>query len=325
MQKNVLLVHYSQTGQLTRVARQITAPLIEQGINVVEHTLQLQNPAPFPWPFWQFFDIFPECQSLEPPPLQANPADAFDGVEFDLVLLAYQVWFLAPSLPVTAFLQSRQAQRLLKGRPIITLVVCRNMWLTAQAKVLQMLGQIGARPIDHIAVVDQAPAWTTFITTPRWLLTGRSNAFCGLPAAGIAAAEVVRCRRFGLALADALAEDGERSGKPLLGGLGAARVAPHLLLAERAGARAFQFWSRVLRACGQPGALVRRLALGLFVLYLALMIVCVLPVARLLQGLAVMLLRRRMQALCEAAEQPSGAGIARCAQYETEQQINPAI
>ena len=49
--------------------------------------------------------------------------------QFDLVILAYQVWYLAPSGPITAFLKSEAGRRLLHGRPVVTVIACRNMWL----------------------------------------------------------------------------------------------------------------------------------------------------------------------------------------------------
>ena len=63
---------------------------------------------PFPWNLYRFFDVFPECVNHEPPEIekpQFNPDD-----KFDLVILAYQVWFLAPSLPIQGFLQSEYAK-----------------------------------------------------------------------------------------------------------------------------------------------------------------------------------------------------------------------
>ncbi len=103
--KRVLVVYYSQTGQLRRLAESVCAPLAASAdITVDWCELKPREPYPFPWPFMRFFDQFPETVHLDPPALQplAVPADA----RYDLVILAYTVWFLSPAPPVNAFLQS---------------------------------------------------------------------------------------------------------------------------------------------------------------------------------------------------------------------------
>src|SRR6185436_14891133 len=114
--KRVLIVSYSQTGQLDTVTRSIAGPLVESLGMTVEHArLAPQEPYPFPWPFLTFFNTFPETVHGRPRPIQ--PLRLAPGTSFDLIILAYQVWFLSPSQPMTAFLQSPDAARLLRGKP----------------------------------------------------------------------------------------------------------------------------------------------------------------------------------------------------------------
>ncbi len=117
--KRVLVVHFSQTGQLARVARRLVSPLTDaNNVELVEETLRQRPPYPFPWPLWRFLDAMPETVLLEPPALEPYSVRA-DG-RFDLIILAYQVWYLAPSGPMTAFLKSEAGKRLLRGRPVVT-------------------------------------------------------------------------------------------------------------------------------------------------------------------------------------------------------------
>src|SRR5262245_19155860 len=59
--KRILVIHYSQTGQLTEVVRAFVGPLLEApDVEVVFETLAPERPYPFPWPFLQFLDAFPE-------------------------------------------------------------------------------------------------------------------------------------------------------------------------------------------------------------------------------------------------------------------------
>jgi hypothetical protein len=304
--KRVLVVHFSQTGQLARVVCRLVSPLSAgPDVRVTEEVLRPRAPYPFPWPFWRFFDAMPETVLLEPPELE--PLSAEPQQPFDLVILAYQVWFLAPSGPITAFLKSDAGRRLLRGRPVVTVIACRNMWLNAQETMKQLIHEAGGVLRDNVVFTDNAPTLATLITTPRWLLTGRRDAFLGLPAAGIAEADMAGADRFGRALLAALRAGAEKGSAPLLSGLGAARVDPRLIFSERAGRRVFRIWSRIVRLGGKPGSLARRALVALFCVYLVAVIVAVVPLSLMVQWLLRPLLAKRLQALKLQYEQPSGS------------------
>ncbi len=150
-------------------------------------------------------------------------------------------------------------------------------------------------------------ALATFITTPRWVLTGRRDRFLGLPPAGVAPEEIRQASRFGRALAEALDRDQEKSGEPMLAGLRAATVNPRLALSERAGHRAFRVWSKFIRAFGKRGQWRRRPILLVFVIYLITLIVTVVPLSLLVQWLFAPLLKPRRDRLRAERVQPSGS------------------
>lgn len=303
--KRVLVVHFSQTGQLSRVVRRLVSPLAAApDVELVEEVLRPTRPYPFPWPFWRFLDAMPETVLLDPPSLEPLAVRADEP--FDLVVVAYQVWYLAPAGPIAAFLKSTAGRQLLHGRPVVTAIACRNMWLMAQETVKQLIQEAGGKLRDNVVFTDQGNALATFITTPRWLLTGRRDPFWGLPAAGIAEAEIANADRFGRALLSALRTHRECEDAPMLAGLGAASVDPRLILSERAGRRAFSAWSRLIRLGGAPGSPGRLPLLALFCVYLVAMIITVVPVSLLLQRLARPLLARRLELQRTHYELPSG-------------------
>ena len=303
--KRVLVVHFSQTGQLSRVVRRLVSPLAAApDVELVEEVLRPTRPYPFPWPFWRFLDAMPETVLLDPPSLEPLAVRADEP--FDLVVVAYQVWYLAPAGPIAAFLKSTAGRQLLHGRPVVTAIACRNMWLMAQETVKQLIQEAGGKLRDNVVFTDQGSALATFITTPRWLLTGRRDPFWGLPAAGIAEAEIANADRFGRALLSALRTHRECEDAPMLAGLGAASVDPRLILSERAGRRAFSAWSRLIRLGGAPGSPGRLPLLALFCVYLVAMIITVVPVSLLLQRLARPLLARRLELQRTHYELPSG-------------------
>lgn len=312
--KRVLAICYSQTGQLARIAEQILAPLRENpGVDVHLEMLRPLPAYPFPWSFFRFFDAFPEAAHLIPPKLE--PLALTGEEDFDLVMLFYQVWFLAPSLPVTAFLQHPLAARLLNDKPVVTVIACRNMWLMAHEKVKNLLAGLGARLIDNVVLSDRGNVFATFITTPRWFLTGKQAGFLGCPPAGIAADEILRARRFGLAIQTALVADAEKKNAPLLTGLQAVEANPKLYFSEKAGTRSFYLWGKLLCAAGEPGQWRRKPIIFFYVIFLVLLIVTVVPVSLALQTLIRPLLREQLARMKHDFELPSGSGAERMSNY----------
>src|SRR5437667_129728 len=199
-----------------------------------------------------------------------------------------------------------QSGQLVRGRPMVTVIACRNMWLAAQETVKRLIQEAGGRLRDNVAFVDRGGTLVSFITTPRWLLTGRRDPFWGLPGAGVAEEEIANAGRFGRALLNALRADREREGSPMLTGLGAARVDPRLIFSERAGQRVFSLWSRLICRGGAPGSAGRRLMLALFCAYLVAMILTLVPLSLLVQRLMNPLFSRRLESQRAYFELPSG-------------------
>ena len=313
--KKVLVIQYSQSGQLTTLTEQIVAPLkADPRIHVQVLTLAPLKPFPFPWPFFTFLDAFPESAHLVPPALA--PLSLTGDEDFDLIVLPYQVWFLAPSQPVTAFLKHPVAQRVLRGKPVVTVIACRNMWLMAHDKLKGLLADAGARLIDNVVLTDPGPTMATFFTTPRWVLTGNKAGFWGMPAAGLNEAQIKGSRRFGLALRDALAADREKSTQPLLAGLGAVQVEPRLYISERAGSRSFHVWGKLLMAAGGPGAWQRKPLLLLYVVFLIVMIITVVPTSLALQAVFRPFMGGWLTKIKAQFEQPSGSSTERSHTHE---------
>ncbi|MBB3168340.1 dialkylrecorsinol condensing enzyme [Simiduia aestuariiviva] len=313
--KHILVPLYSQTGQLAEIVQQILAPL-RTNANIVIHEVPIRPKTayPFPWPFFRFLDVFPESIHEKAPAIEAIDWSSYP--EFDLILLPYQVWYLAPSLPVQGLLQSTGFKNQVRGKPVITIIGCRNMWMLAQEKMKSQLKTLGARLLDNIVFTDQGSTLASFITVPRWMWTGRRNAFWGFPAAGVSEQDKLGARRFGKALCDALEKDEERNSDPLLSGLAAVTVHPELLTSEKAGTRSFYLWGKLLMAGGKPGSALRLPLLTLYICFLVLLIITIVPISLLLQKLLKPLLASKLKRAKHYYELPSGSGIERLKYYE---------
>jgi hypothetical protein len=305
--KKVLVIHYTQTGQLGSVLRTITAPLTESSeISVSVEILRPKVAFPFPWPFFRFFDTFPETVYGDTPELEALTVDPAE--RFDLVILGYQAWFLSPSLPMQAFLKSPEAARLLKDTPVVTVVACRDMWLKAQEIVKQSLASFGARHVGHIALTDEAGTVGSFLATPLWMLTGKPGPRLGglIPKAGVAPEKVAASRRFGERMASVLTQ-GAPLDESLLRGLDAVWVNTALISTENAIRRGFRVWGGLLRALGPQGNWRRKIALLVYVCWLILAIVLLLPLGYLLRKILGPLRRRKLAELAAYYSAPSGS------------------
>jgi hypothetical protein len=291
--KRILVIYYSQTGQLRDVVHSIVRPLAASTEFEVETiALQPTKPFPFPWPFWRFFDTFPECIHNDPTSIEPVQPSRND---YDLVILAYQVWFLTPSMPVAAFL-ARDAERILRGKQVITVIGCRNMWLMAQEQVKQRLTQVSATLIDNVVLTDAQHDVASLISTPLWLLTGKRGPYMKglIPTAGIPVSEIEHAARFGRAIAAKLPLRDPRDVSPMLEGLSAVKINPALIASETVVRRSLRLWGALLRRLGRPDSFARRIVLVLYIVFLVSMLITVLPISALAKRLLAPATRARI-------------------------------
>lgn len=313
--KKILVIQYSQTGQLSDVVASVCRPLVESAdVEVMTETLEPVKPYPYPWKFFEFLDVFPESVYLDPPELK--PLTVYADEDFDLVILAYQVWYLSPSLPITAFLKSDAGKQLLGNKPVVTVIACRDMWAMAQETVKNLLTDMNARLLDNIVLTDQGSSMASFATTPHWLLTGKKDAFWKFPPAGIVDDEIQKACRFGLALLEGIKNDQEKNNEPMLSGLKAATADVSLIKSEKIGYRSFKIWGKLIRKVGQPGNPRRKPVLVIYIVFLILMIVTVVPVNMLLKRMLAKFSRQKQEAMKQYFEQPSGSGDERMNQFK---------
>ncbi len=276
MGTKILAIHYSQSGQLTRILRSITSPLRESpDVELFEEVIEPEEPYPFPWPFFRFFDVFPESVMMDPVRMKTFSFDP--STQFDLVILAYQVWFLSPSLPVGGFLKSPFA-RVMQDTPVVTIIGCRGAWTTAQSKVRKCLEEIGARLIDNAVFVDQGSLAASFITHTRWLWTGKKDSLWGIfPPAGVSDDEITAARGFGKAILTAVQNGPLVSGKLLFEGLGHNEIDSREMAVEAKVHRDFVRWARIFKAVGEQGTWKRQVMVLFFVIFLFFRVLVTFP------------------------------------------------
>jgi hypothetical protein len=255
---------YSQTGQLREVADALTTPLVAHGWDIRWVDVQPHVAFPFPWPIRRFFGLFPAAVDPEALVELVEPAGGFETEPEELAILAYQVWYLAPSLPIRSLLKAHPEA--FRNRRVVSLIACRNMWYSAAIEVSGLLRSAGARSVEVVAATDTRPQWATFVTTLRWLLTGRRESFLWFERAGVGPAELDRVAGVGRRIA----ESGQCSQD-------AAPIVPALAAADLLAGKVFRRWGATVRSARRFGALAQAATLATFVLGLGTGIVAGLP------------------------------------------------
>ncbi len=277
--KKVLVVYYTQTGQLREIAQSVVRPLLQSGnVEVTFHEILPVTPFPFPWPRDAFFGVFPETFLQTPVPLHPIPPKVL-GQRYDLVLFFYQTWYLSPSIPANSFLQSAEGRCILKETRVVTINGSRNMWIIAQEKVKTMLKDAGARLVGNIALVDQAGNLISVITIVGWMFSGIKKKHWGvLPLPGVSQKDVEGASGFGAMILAALMAGNYDLLQPQIVEGGGVRIKPFLVLTDRTGNKLFAKWARLI--VGHPNS--RPMLLKLFNIYLFLAIWLISPIVYIL-------------------------------------------
>lgn len=277
--KKALFLYYSQAGQTARALEEFKRGWQKHGeLDVAE--IVPQESFPFPWRMAAFFRVFPRSVAGMAPKIEPLNVTWDD---YDLVILGYQVWFLSPSLPIQGFLASSDAEHL-KGKAVITVLTCRNLWHSATARVREKLKQIGAVHLGQMTVCELSPVWASFVTTPRWMLSGKKGAFAFFPPAGISDSEFAKIEMKGERLARTF-----QTGLAKLQGhadLGPNSAELSLWLMDQIGIRFFRLWTAIILTLTPRQGLAQDAMLILFRLNLIALIIFVAPCTRIFQVIA---------------------------------------
>lgn len=278
---NILVLYYTQTGQLKEILDHVVAPL-QNAHQIYFAPIEIDQPYPFPWKtFDAFFDAMPE--SVLGIPFKVIDFKEVDKIEYDLIILGLQPWFLSPSVPISSFLQSSYA-RILSNKPVITVIGSRNMWLRCIEIVKQHFIKWQANYVGHIVLEDNRPNLTSTITIGKWLLTGNKGPYKRYPEAGIIKEDIKKTTVFGDRILSWI-----NDGMPFNGSLqqsliaaGAVTVKPSLIILEGNGAKLFPKWANRAIQHGPRGAQERQKVLKVFKVALYISIFILSPISSLI-------------------------------------------
>ena len=245
--KNVLVIYYSQSGQLETIAKQIAKPFLnDENINVTFHEIQLEKPFPFPWNKDSFFDAFPESFLQIPTALKPVPEEILN-TKFDLILFHYQVWYLSPSIPINSFLKSDDAKKLLNNTPVVTISGSRNMWIMAQEKIKTLLKEANSNLVGNVALVDRVGNLISVITIVEWMFSGVKKKYLGIfPLPGVSDKDIEESSQFGEIMLNSFSKNNLNELQPKLVTAGAVKISSYLVTVDKTANKIFNKWSNII-------------------------------------------------------------------------------
>ncbi len=291
--KRVLVVYFSQTGQAKQAIDAVLKPF-EENVNYQTDYLLIKpkKTFPYPWSYIEFFDIFPE--TVQGVPCELEHLNIDSTVQYDLVVIAYQPWFLNVCVPINSFLQSIEAKQLLANKPVITIINCRNMWLCAQEKMKKQLIQLKANLVGNITFVDRSSNLVSLITVLAFVLKGTKEKFLGFfPKYGVTEKDLTHAPVFGKIILNNLETNQLQNIQFELNQQGALDIRGNLLLMEGRGKALFPIYANYISKKGTQGSEQRKTRVRIFGIVLPIGILLLSPIITVISRLAPLLAKKK--------------------------------
>lgn len=269
----ILAVSYSQTGQLHEITNNFLTNL--EGADIDSVIVQPVVDYPFPWPSDQFFDIMPDCVHEQPIPLKHID---YKYEAYDLVIFAYQTWFLSVSLPMISLIQDTEFKKRIQDTPVITLSGSRNMWVNAQMKLAKRIDSAGGRLVANIPLVDRAQNLISVVTILHWMLDGKKTKKYNLfPVPGVDREDIIAVKQYSKILQEAIHNDELDTVQEQFIKENAIWVNTSLLFVETAARRLFAVWAGLVDKY-ESGSKSRKKILIAFKYYLIVALFVISPI-----------------------------------------------
>ncbi len=273
--KNILVIHYSQSGQLTEIVNNVASSFRNNSkYKVVDCKIEMEKPFSFPWSRDAFFNVFPETFLQIPRNIQPISNEIVNQ-KYDLIIFGYQVWYLTPSLPITSFLNTECAKKLFQNTSVITVIGCRNMWIMAQEKMKRKLKKLEANLVGNIALVDRHVNHISVITIVDWMFTGVKKKKYGVfPKPGVSQKDINESVKFSEVIFNNTEQENYLDLQEELLAKGAVVIKPFLITVDQRANILFGKWANLISTKKKN----RAFFVKLFNLYLFLAIWVIAPI-----------------------------------------------
>jgi len=244
MGKKILVIYYTQSGQLEDILNNFTSPLIEAGNTVEKVRVHVANDYPFPWNGKAFFSVMPDC--VLSVPTELKPFQLKEN-KYDLIILGYQAWFLSPGIPTNSILQHPAVKAVLKHTPVVTITGARNMWISAMQRIKKTLKTSEANLVGSIALTDKHHNFISFITIFYWMFKGKKGRWLNIfPKPGVADADIANTAQYGATIQDHLLSGSWDGLQDELIQQKAIEVKYNLMFIESKASKIFAIWANII-------------------------------------------------------------------------------
>lgn len=269
----ILAISYSQTGQLDDIVDNLIRPLSSHSVDRVK--VEPLFPYPFPWTGKAFFDLMPDCVLENPIPLQPFQIPEKD---YDLIIVGYQPWFLSPSLPITSLFDNEEFKAVVNGKPVVTVIGARNMWINSQKSVIQYIEKANGTLVGNIPLGDRTSNLVSALTILHWMLNGKKDKFMGiLPKPGISDEDIKGASKYGEVLLDCIQQKQFDTLQDKLLSVGDINLPISIIFIEERAKKLFKIWANIIAKRGTTPS-KRKLYVTLFKYYLVVALFMVAPI-----------------------------------------------
>lgn len=297
--KKILMIYYSQSGQLDDIADNFLLPFDASIVDRVK--IFPVKPFPFPWTGKAFFDAMPESVLEEKAELLPVK---YSSDSYDLIIVGYQPWYLSPSIPATTLFKDEKFLSLIKDKPVVTVIGSRNMWINSQESIKEHIRKAGGTLIANIPLIDRNNNFISALTILYWMLSGKKEKYKNiLPVPGISEKDIKNSYLYGEIIYKAFCENNyDRLQKKILD-LNLISIGTDILFIEMRAKKIFRKFAVLIK---KKGATQRKRALGikLFKYYLVIALFFVAPIVLLFYTIFFRpfqgkYLKRKKQYFCE--------------------------
>src|SRR5690625_2226417 len=273
----ILVIHYSQTGQLTEIVDKFSAALNNFDIDYIK--FDAKEAYPFPWTMESFMNVMPESVLEIPVALNALH---FKHEQYDWVILAYQPWFLSPSLPVTSLFQSINFRDRVKNAKFITLVGARNMWLNAHDSIQSYINSVQGKHMGNIVFQDRHSNLPSAISIVHWMLKGKKERKWKIfPKPGISSEDIASAQNYGEIFNQHLESSDLSNLQDKFISAGGASISTPILFIEMRAKKLFKIWANIIIKKGNTDK-KRKIWVHIFKYYLIFALFFLSPIVLLL-------------------------------------------
>ncbi|MGL1885597.1 MAG: hypothetical protein OCD76_03690 [Reichenbachiella sp.] len=244
--KKVLVINYSQTGQLSSILDRFSEGL--DGVEIDRVIVSLKESFDFPWSSDSFFDAFPE--SVLEVETELAPME-FKYESYDLVVFGYQPWYLSPSIPATSIMKHPDFKSRIKSTPVLSIIGARNMWINSQDRVKHYIAEAGGQLVGNIPLIDRSNNLLSAMSILHWMLTGQKTRKWGLlPLPGINEEDIEDVAAYGVVVNEVLISGNLETLQKQILERGKVVMNTNILFIEGRAKKLFKIWAGIIKKNG---------------------------------------------------------------------------